>query len=109
MRRILALLCSAAPFVASAIAASSARHDLRILWMSLVATLTTRVVVAATRKRRGDVVAAILGTLLATIAASVVAMVAGARAAFGVVAVAVVLATFATAGTMLWSSARASA
>ena len=39
MRRTLSILFTAAPFVAAAVAALSARHDMRMLWMAAVATL----------------------------------------------------------------------
>jgi hypothetical protein len=100
MRRTLAVLCTAAPFVAAGVAALSARHDFRMAWMALVATLVVRLVSALTPKLPRAASAGI-GVAIGTIAASAVALFAGARAPFGIVAVALVLATFATAGVWL--------
>ncbi|AHG92631.1 hypothetical protein J421_5096 (plasmid) [Gemmatirosa kalamazoonensis] len=109
MRRLLALLFTAAPFVAGAIAALSVRHDLRMLCMALAATLVARLVVVAAPARwgRGPAVGAALAA--ATGAAAVVAILFGARAPFGVGAVAVVLAGCATAGAALGAQPRRAA
>lgn len=100
MRRLLAVLFSIAPFVAGAIAALGARHDVRMLWMAVAATLVARVGVAVLLKR-GTPIAAIVSFAAATVAACVVAISFGARGVVGVVAVAVVLAGFATVGAVL--------
>jgi hypothetical protein len=100
MRRPLAVLFTAAPFVAGAIAALSARHDARMLWMALAATLVARLVLVAVPARWGRA-GAVAAALAATVAAAAVAILFGARAAFGVGAVAVVLAGCATAGAVL--------
>lgn len=100
MRRTLAVLCTAGPFVAGAIAAVSARHDFRMAWIALVVTAIAYAVVAVLpRAQRGA--SAGVSLALGTIAASVVAWMAGARAPFGIIAVAVVMAAFATAGVWL--------
>ena len=104
MRRILAVLCTVAPFVAAAVAAFSARRDMRMLWMAIVATLVARIVFAMTVVKRGATVAVVIAFAGATVCASGVAIAAGARGAFGVAAVAVVLSGFATAGALLGRS-----
>ncbi len=104
MRRILALLFTASPFVAGTIAGVSARHDLRMLWMALAATAVARVVAGVVRTRQPawpPAGGAALAFVAASAAAAAVAVWAGARAVFGVVAVAVVLAGCATAGALL--------
>ena len=100
VRRILAILFTAAPLVAGAVAALSVRRDLRMLYMAGAATLVARVVTAATPRGRARVGGAI-AFVLATITAAAVALGLGARAVFGVVAVAVVLAGCAAAGAVL--------
>lgn len=101
MRVVLAVLFTAAPFVAGTIAALSVRHDMRMLWMALAATVVARVVAAMVRGPRGWVVVSAMTFVAAVAAASLVAVVFGARGVFGVVAVAVVLAGCATAGAVL--------
>jgi hypothetical protein len=105
MRRLLAFLFSIAPFVAGAIAAGGARHDVRMVWMALAATLVARVGVAALAKH-GTLLAAVVAFGAATVAACAVAVSFGARGVFGVVAVAVVLAAFATVGAVLHGGSR---
>lgn len=100
IRRLLAILFSVAPFVAGAIAALGTRHDVRMLWMALVVTLVARVGVAVLVKQSA-LVSAIGSFAAASVAACLVAMLFGARGIFGVVAVAVVLAGFATVGAAL--------
>ena len=51
MKRAFAWLCSVAPFVAAAIAALGARHDFRILWMAVVATLLAWIAAFTSRSR----------------------------------------------------------
>lgn len=106
MRRLLALLFSIAPFVAGAIAALGARHDVRMLWMALAATAVARLGVTVL-VRRSAPMAAVVSFAAASLAACVVAVSFGAHGAFGVVAVAVVLAAFATVGAVLGESRRA--
>ncbi|MEO7189541.1 MAG: hypothetical protein ABI051_00645 [Vicinamibacterales bacterium] len=101
MRRILAVLCTVAPFVAGSIAALSVRRDFRMLAMAAAATVTVRLVMAALSQRRVRGKEVVVPFMAAASAASAVALLFGARAAFGVAAVAVVLAGFATAGAVL--------
>jgi hypothetical protein len=105
MRRLLAVLFSIAPFVAGAIAALGARHDVRILWMAGAATLVARLGVTVLAKQ-STTVAAVVSLTAAFIAACVVAMLFGARGVVGVGMVAVVLAGFATAGAVLGGRSR---
>ena len=105
MRRLLAVLFSIAPFVAGAIAALGVRHDVRMLWMAVASTLVARLGVAGLVKR-STAIAAIASFAAAAVAACVVAVSFGARGVFGVVAVAVVLAGFATTGAVLGAWAR---
>jgi hypothetical protein len=98
MRRTLGLLAVAAPFVAAAIAAASARRDFRLGAMAIVATLAVWLAVRFGRRSFATALNAFgLGTLGATLAAVVV----GARSVIGVGSVAVVVAAFATAGQLL--------
>ena len=108
MRRTLAVLFTAAPFVAAAVAALSARRDTRMLWMAVVATLVARLVTAATPGRSSGG-AASMAFGLATVAAIVVAVLLGARGVFGVVAVAIVLAGCAAVGAALGRRSRPTA
>jgi hypothetical protein len=105
MRRTLAILFTAAPLVAGAVAAASARHDLRILCMAIAATVVVHLSIAATL-RRGAGASASLAFGLATVAAAAVAMAFGARALIGIMAISVVLAGSATAGAILIRRAR---
>jgi hypothetical protein len=100
MRRILAILFSVAPLVAGGVAALSVRRDLRMLCMAVAATLVARVVITVTPVDRAGVAASI-GFVLATLAAAAVAVGFGARAVFGVGAVAIVLAGCAAVGAAL--------
>jgi hypothetical protein len=103
MRRVVAALFAAGPFVAGVVAALSARRDLRLLAMALIATLVARIVLAAIR-HRARAFAGGVAFAGGTVAAGVTAVLAGARGMFGVVAVAVVLAAFATIGALLATS-----
>jgi hypothetical protein len=105
MRRTLAVLCTVAPFVAAGIAVFGARHEARMIWMALAATLVARCIDPLMPRAR-HAVSVCISIVLGTISASVVASFAGARAPFGVIAVAVVLAAFATAGAQLQRTAR---
>jgi len=100
MKRILGSLCAVAPFIAATIAALSVRHDLRILWMAVVATLLAWIV-SATARSRGMGVAGATAFASASAGAIGVAVAAGARDAFGVIAVGVVVSAFATVGAIL--------
>ena len=109
MNLLLAVLFTAAPFVAGFIAALGLRHDMRMLWMALAATVVARVVVTAMlRGRRGRraVSAIAIAFAAAVAAASIVAVAFGAHGVVGVVAVAVVLAGCATAGAVLGTASQ---
>jgi hypothetical protein len=105
MKRILVFLFTVAPFVAGAIPASSARHDMRMLWMALVATIVAQVG-AATMSRRPVHWSVIAVFLAAVIAAMIVAVLLGARSLPALGAVAVVLAGSATIGAVLARTSR---
>jgi len=107
MNRILGWLCTAAPFVAATIAALGARHDYRILWMAVAATAIARILVAATAPSRGLRFAGSAAFASASAGGMGVAVAAGARSVFGVVAVAVVIAAFASLGAVLQAKATA--
>jgi len=100
MRRILGVLLVAGPFVAGLIAAASARRDLRLIAMAVVATIAAWVLRPKTRATAARIA---LTLVVATAVAAAPAVLAGARGVFGVVAVAVVMAAFATAGAVLLS------
>lgn len=103
MRRTLGALFFAGPFVAGTIAAAGARRDFRLIAMAVVATITAWLI----RPRSGAPgVQAGLAFAGASVAAITTAVIAGARAPFGVVAVAVVVAAFATAGRLLLARPR---
>jgi hypothetical protein len=99
--RALALLLTAAPFVAALIARIGPRHDLRMLWMAIAATLSARLVISVTADDRARGAVAAIALLVATAVATGVAIILGARAGPGAGMVAVVLAGFATAGASL--------
>ena len=101
MRRAVGWLCVAAPFVAAAIAGLGPRHDYRILWMAIASTLVVWVIVVATAAKRGRGFAAMAAFVTASAAGAGIAVLAGAFSPFGVIAVAIVVAAFATAGAVL--------
>lgn len=105
MRRLLGILCVAAPFVAATITASSARHDFRIAVMAIVSTAMIWLVVRMTGT---SLRSAVLAFGLAVLSAAGIALVAGARDPFAVLAVAGVIAGFATVGQFLVGSRRPS-
>ena len=102
MRRILAILFIVGPFVAGAIGAASARHDLRLLWMGITATPIAWLVTARLAARATTRVVVASAGIAATAAATVVAVALGARSPVGVLMVAVVVSAFATTGAVLW-------
>jgi hypothetical protein len=99
MRRALGILFLAGPFVAGAIAAASPRRDFRLIAVASVATITAWLI----RPRGAPAVRTGLTFAGATVASIATAAITGARALFGVVAVAVVVAAFAAAGRLLLS------
>lgn len=103
MRRVLAVLFMAAPFVAGAIGATSTRRDMRLLWMGIVATLIVWVVTVAWAPRMTRFAAAACAGIAATIGAAAVPLMLGARSPVGILMVAIVVAGFATIGAMLWN------
>ncbi len=103
MRRTLGVLFLAGPFVAGVVAAASVRRDFRLIAMAIVATIAAWLI---RHKSGAPAVQAGLAFASATVAAIAAAVVAGARAPFGVGAVAVVVAVFATIGQLLLSTPR---
>ena len=103
MRRTLGALFVVAPFVAAAISAGSARRDLRLAAMAVVSTVTVWLLL---RTAGRSVAGVLLAFGLATVAGAGVALIAGARAPFGVIAVAIVVAAFASMGQFLLGRAR---
>jgi len=104
MRRAFGVLFLAGPFVAGMVAAASARRDFRLLTMAVVATITVWVFGSRPNSSHTKVVRAFVA---ATATAAAAAVVAGARAPFGVGAVAVVVAAFAAIGQHLLVGPRA--
>lgn len=98
MRRTLGVLFFAGPFVAAAVAAASARRDLRLAVMAVVATLSARLVL---HTDTASVTRTIVAFALAFGTGAGAALISGARAPFGVIAVAAVVAAFATTGQLL--------
>jgi len=105
MRRALGILFFVGPFIAGAVAASSARHDLRLIAMAVVATSAAWLLRPSAKAGAGRIA---LTFAAAAVAAVGTAIVAGARAPFGVIAVAAVVAGFATVAAVLLSTARGS-
>lgn len=101
MRRTFGILCVAAPFIAAAIAGGGPRRDLRIAAMAIVSAVMVWLVFRLTGRSFRS---AVLSFGLAAPSAAGAALIAGARAPFGVIAVAVVVAAFATIGQLLLRS-----
>lgn len=95
-KSVVRTLAAIAPFVAAAIAALGTRHDYRILWMAIVATIVAWLTFRSTRRRIRP--AWPLALLTSASCASATAVLCGARDVIGVGAVAVVVAAFATVG-----------
>jgi hypothetical protein len=110
VRVVLAVLLALAPFGAALIRFSQTRSDVRYFWVALAAFLGALIVMligkAGTQKKdvvlRLSAVAFVVSTLLAVLAARLL----GARAAFGIWAVAIVFALFSTAGQVLYALSR---
>jgi len=110
LRLVLAVALAVAPFVAALIRFSQTGTDVRYFWVALAAFLGAFTVLligkAGTQRKnvvlRLSVVAFAVSTLLAVLASRL----AGANAAFGIWAVAIVYALFTTAGQTLYSLSR---
>jgi peptidoglycan/LPS O-acetylase OafA/YrhL len=110
VRVVLGVALALAPFVAALIRFVQTGKDLRYFWIALAAFLGALIVLlignAATQRknvvRRLAAIAFIVSTLLAVLAARLL----GATAAFGIWAVAIVMALFTTAGQVLYSLSR---
>jgi glucose uptake protein GlcU len=107
---VLAFALALAPFVAALIRFTQTGTDARYFWVALAAflgALAVMLIGKAGTQRKGIVlrlsgVAFLVSTLLAVLAARLL----GARAAFGIVAVAIVVALFTTAGQLLYALSR---
>ena len=106
----LSILFAAAPFVAALIRAVSTRHDLRLLWMAIAASLGAALVMAFGKARQGTrallLRRAAVSLVIATLLAAATAYLLGATAAAGVWPVAFVLGFCCTASYVLWGLAR---
>jgi hypothetical protein len=103
MRRILGVLFASGPFVAGVVAAASERRDFRLAAIAIVATIAAWLLGPRTTLSPGRTV---LIFSASTVASAATAVVAGAKAPFGVIAVAVVVAAFATTGRLLLAMPR---
>jgi glucose uptake protein GlcU len=110
IRVILGALLALAPFVAALIRFTQTGTDVRYFWVALAALLGALAVMligrASTQRKnvvlRLSVIAFAVSTLLAVLASRL----AGANAAFGIWAVAIVYALFTTAGQAVYSLSR---
>jgi hypothetical protein len=110
IRLVLAVVLAAAPFGAAMIRRIQTGNDMRYFWVALPAFLGALVVMLIGRARtqtrdvvrRLSIVAFLVSTLLAVLAARLL----GARAAFGIWAVAIVFALFFTASQALYALSR---
>jgi peptidoglycan/LPS O-acetylase OafA/YrhL len=110
VRVVLGVALALAPFVAALIRFVQTGKDVRYFWIALAAVLGALIVLligkAATQRknvvRRLAAIAFLVSTLLAVLAARLL----GATAAFGIWAVAIVMALFTTAGQVLYSLSR---
>jgi hypothetical protein len=109
-RKVIAVALALAPFGVGLIRLIRTGNDARYFWVALAAFLGVLVVMligkAGTQRKkvvlRLSIVAFAVSTLLAVLAARLL----GARAAFGIWAVAIVIALFSTAGQVLYSLSR---
>jgi uncharacterized membrane protein len=110
MMYLFAILFAAAPFVAASFRAFSTGTDFRMLWMAFAAFLATVGVMAVgkARSRRGKSLLGLstVAFVVATLVAGSVAYLLGARAPFGVWAVAVVLSFCCAAGCAFYALSR---
>jgi hypothetical protein len=110
IRVALAVALAFAPFVAALIRFTQTGSDVRYFWVALAAFFGALIVMligkAGTQRKdvvlRLSAVAFLVSTLLAVLAARLL----GARAAFGIWAVAIVFALFSTAGQVLYALSR---
>jgi O-antigen/teichoic acid export membrane protein len=107
---LFAILFAAAPFVAGSLRAFSTRSDFRMLWMALASLLGAIAVMAignARGRMRNSLPSLAVATfIVATLVAGSVAYLLGAKAAFGVWAVAVVLSFCCAASCVFYALSR---
>jgi O-antigen/teichoic acid export membrane protein len=105
----LSILFAAAPFVAASIRAFSG-NDLRMLWMAIASSVGAAGVMALGKARSQELnsvgMLSVLALVIATLLAGSVAYWLGARAPFGIWAVAFVLSLFSTASCVLYARSR---
>ncbi|HMH26318.1 MAG TPA: hypothetical protein VK542_07040 [Gemmatimonadaceae bacterium] len=110
IRVILAVLLAIAPFGAALIRFTQTGTDVRYFWVALTAFLGALVVMwigrAGTQRKNVVFRLAAIAFLVSTLLAVLAARLAGASAAFGIWAVAIVYALFTTAGQVLYSLSR---
>ena len=110
IRTVLGVLLSVAPFVAALIRYTQTGTDVRYFWVALAAFLGAFSVLligkAGTQTKRVVLRLAGIAFLVSTLLAVLAARLAGANAAFGLWAVAIVYGLFTTAGQVLFSLSR---
>jgi hypothetical protein len=108
--KALAVALALAPFVAALIRFTQTGTDVRYFWVALAAFLGAFVVMligrAGTQRKNVVLRLAAIAFLVSTLLAVLAARLLGARAAFGIWAVAIVMALFTTAGQVLYSLSR---
>lgn len=110
IRVALAIALALAPFGAALIRFTQTGTDVRYFWVALASFLGALAVMligkAGTQRKNVVLRLAAIAFLVSTLLAVLAARLAGASAAFGIWAVAIVYALFTTAGQMLYSLSR---
>jgi peptidoglycan/LPS O-acetylase OafA/YrhL len=110
IRVVLGVLLAIAPFVAALIRFTQTGTDVRYFWVALAAFLGALAVMligkAGTQTKKVVLRLAAIAFLVSTLLAVLAARLAGANAAFGIWAVAIVYGLFTTAGQVLYSLSR---
>jgi hypothetical protein len=110
IRIVLAIALALAPFVAALIRFIQTGKDVRYFWIALAAFLGALMVMligkAAMQMKKVVLRLAAIAFLVSTLLAVLAARLLGATAAFGIWAVAIVMALFSTAGQTLYSLSR---
>jgi hypothetical protein len=110
IRVVLGVLLAIAPFVAALIRFTQTGTDVRYFWVALAAFLGALAVMligkAGTQTKKVVLRLAAMAFLVSTLLAVLAARLAGANAAFGIWAVAIVYGLFTTAGQVLYSLSR---
>ena len=110
IRVVLAIALAFAPFVAALIRFTQTGTDVRYFWVALAAFLGALAVMligkAGMQRKKVVLRLAAVAFLVSTLLSVLAARLAGANAAFGIWAVAIVYALFTTAGQTLYSLSR---